>query len=161
MNDKESLKEAMRNVIRDALLNFDENEFVDYELDVYVDEYLSRAMRLLDREAAITEREFWEGYSNGNQWEAYQLEIKCNELTAERDKLSNAVDKLQRQVDSLLCLNDVNNKLIKELKTKRDNQANTIERLTAELESYRKVPDSRKCNITLTKEFVFIPYEVD
>ena len=72
------LEEAMHNVMRDALLNlqnaimhcveqgmdvlsFDEGEFVDYEPDEYVGEYLSRAMRLLDRQAAITKRETLHG----------------------------------------------------------------------------------------------------
>jgi len=79
LDSREQLKAAMRNVIRDALLNFDESEFVDYELDVYVDEYLARAMRLLD---------------------------------------------------GLSCLNNMNNKIIKELEAERD-------KLIAELESYR------------------------
>ena len=73
-DNRYKLEEAMHNVIRDALLNlqtaimhcveqgmdvlsFDEGEFVDYECDEYVGEYLSRAMRLLERQAAITRRE--------------------------------------------------------------------------------------------------------
>jgi hypothetical protein len=53
----------------------------------------------LDRQAAITEREFWEGYANGNQWEAHQFETKCNELTAERDELRKKLDEKQRVID--------------------------------------------------------------
>ena len=45
-------------------------------------------IELLDRQAAITEREFWECYANGNQWEARQYEARCMELTAERDALA-------------------------------------------------------------------------
>jgi hypothetical protein len=45
------------------------------------------AVKWLDRQAAITEREFWACYANGNQWEARQYELRCKELTAECDRL--------------------------------------------------------------------------
>lgn len=48
----------------------------------------NKILRWLDRQAAITEREFWECYANGNQWEAHQYETRCMELTAERDALA-------------------------------------------------------------------------
>ena len=60
---------------------------------------------LLDRQATITEREFWEGYSNGNQWEMYELQRQVDEQTAERDiyreKLSRALD-LAHEIERLM-----------------------------------------------------------
>ena len=59
----------------------------------------------LNRQAAITEREFWEGYSNGNQWEMYELQRQVDEQTAERDiyreKLSRALD-LAHEIERLM-----------------------------------------------------------
>ena len=59
----------------------------------------------LNRQAAITEREFWEGYSNGNQWEMYELQRQVDELTTEREmyreKLSRALD-LAHEIERLM-----------------------------------------------------------
>lgn len=67
---------------------------------------------MLDRQAAITEREFWDGYANGNQWEIHQYEKKCDELTAERDKLQDEIDYLrkvcQTQADSFAAIENEN-----------------------------------------------------
>jgi polyhydroxyalkanoate synthesis regulator phasin len=100
-DSREQLEEAMRNVIRDALMNlktaimccveqgmdvlsFDEREFVDFEPEEYVDEYLLRAMRLLDRQASITERELCDRCSPYATAKDYLDTI--DSLTAERDE---------------------------------------------------------------------------
>ena len=66
---------------------------------------MDMVLEWLDRQATITEREFWEGYSNGNQWEMYELQRQVNELTAEREmyreKLSRALD-LAHEIERLM-----------------------------------------------------------
>ena len=79
---------------------------------------------LLDRQAAITERKFWECYANGNQWELHQYEKKCDELIAERDEWKAKVEYQQEILD---C----------DCRDIRDFQ-NEIDRLIAEVEAQRK-----------------------
>lgn len=59
----------------------------------------------LYRQAEITEREFWEGYSNGNQWEIYQFEKKCNEL---QDEIQYLRKVCQTQADSFAAIENEN-----------------------------------------------------
>ena len=87
----------------------------------------------LDRQAAITRDEVFED----GEFDCLTCDAKvelCGEidsLTAERDELSNTVDKLIRRVDGLFCLNDLSDKRIKELEAEVEAQrkrANDAER---------------------------------
>lgn len=83
----------------------------------------SRVHTWLDRQAAITSSEWC--YSHD------ALEEELERVRAERDELSNTVDKLIRRVDGLFCLNDLSDKRIKELEAEVEAQrkrANDAER---------------------------------
>lgn len=69
-----------------------------YWLHTYIIEWL-------DRQAVITEREFWEGYANGNQWEIHQLEKKCDELQNEIEYLRKVC---KTQADSFAAIENEN-----------------------------------------------------
>jgi chromosome segregation ATPase len=87
------LRKLMRNLYEVGYTDARINQHAMLEPDIrhagtdFDPERGKKFIELLDRQEAITEREFWEGYANGNQWEAHQFETKCNELTAERDEL--------------------------------------------------------------------------
>lgn len=104
---------------------------------------------LLDRQAAITERKFWECYANGNQWEAHQYETRCMELTAERDKWK-AKAEYQQEILDCDCrdIRDLQNEidsLTAEREQYRENmlaQTRRVAELTAEVDSLREALDA-------------------
>lgn len=91
------------------------------ETDVYdgwLDDFSrGKVLELLDRQAAITEREFWESYANGNQWEIHQFEKKCDELQNEIDYLRKVC---QTQADSFAAIENENTALRSKLNRIRE-----------------------------------------
>ena len=161
-DSREQLEEAMHNVIRDALLNlktaimhcveqgmdvlsFDEGEFVDYEPDEYVGEYLSRAMRLLDRQAAITRREF-DGECEFCRSEVARLQEKVDSLEEEAEfykrtanRLHNEVEHLEGQLAELTAERDELRDKLREKQHVCDVQRDSFLKLEAENAELRRM----------------------
>lgn len=129
-DSREKLEAELDNIISDALrnlrraiyqcveqrmdvLSFSDGEFIDFEHEEFVGEYVGRAMKVLDRQAAITEREM-EGVFldradvviTRRELEKRELQAKVDELNAQNTRLNakwaeanTQVERLQAELD--------------------------------------------------------------
>ena len=123
---REKLEEDVRSAVHGA-----------YAYEDYIPEDM--IIGWLNRQAAITECKFWECYANGNQWEAHQYEIRCAELTAERDKLQEQLQRANKSLSTMgiLRLNEQIDKLTAEC-----DRLQKVVRIQAE--SFRKLEQELK-----------------
>ena len=123
LDSREKLEAELDNIISDALrnlrraiyqcveqrmdvLSFSDGEFIDFEHEEFVGEYVERAMKVLDRQAAITEREVL-SHPDERDEQISELESiaamhkrRCENLSAKLDYVLDERDQLQADADT-------------------------------------------------------------